>query len=280
MKNKLFTKEERKGNFVDQLSCSIWEEVALEENPYLAKESYCHGYDLLSLMEKCFIEEVILLLLQGELPTPERRELLKNLMIALVNPGPRHPATRAAICAGVGKTDPKHILPIALTILGGEHMGAGEVEHSMEFLRHHMRQDAKMVAAEMIGKHPDLGPEQHGDRVVAAGFGSCFGGVDPMAHNIAVRLSSLSGAGKALRWGMAFSNALAPAGMGWRMPGVAAAAFLDLNISGITPWVGACLFQLLSAPGLLAHGLEYRLLPLTAYPFLNDDKYIIESDAK
>ncbi|MBF0585185.1 MAG: hypothetical protein HQL80_13270, partial [Magnetococcales bacterium] len=121
--------EKRRGVFAEQISTRIWQEIPSEENPYLAKASFCHGYDLMSLMEKCSFEDVVLLLLQGELPTPERRELFRHLMVALVNPGPRHPATRAAISAGVGKSDPVHILPIALTILGGEQMGAGEVSN-------------------------------------------------------------------------------------------------------------------------------------------------------
>ncbi|WP_130471018.1 citrate/2-methylcitrate synthase [Candidatus Magnetaquicoccus inordinatus] len=278
MKKAIKQDEKRKGVFAEQITTHIWQELPSAENPYLAQASYCHGYDLMTLMERCSFEDMLLLLLQGELPTAERKELLRQLMIALANPGPRHPATRAAITAGVGKSNPMHILPIALTILGGEHMGAGEVSHSMEFLRYHIHKDPQQVVKERLALQPR--PEQQQDWVIAAGFGSCFGGIDPLAHNIAARLSALAGAGKALRWGVAFADALQDNGMGWRIPGVAAAAFLDMNFSGMTPWVGATLFQLLSAPGMLAHGLEYRLQPLTAYPFIQDNQYIIESDAQ
>ena len=123
MKKAIHQDEQRKGVFAEQISTNIWQEIPSEENPYLAQASYCHGYDLMSLMERCSFEDMVLLLLQGELPTPERRELLRHLMIALVNPGPRHPATRAAISTGVGKSDPMHILPIALMILGGSTWG-------------------------------------------------------------------------------------------------------------------------------------------------------------
>ncbi|MBF0097742.1 MAG: citrate synthase [Magnetococcales bacterium] len=278
MKKSSHQERRRDDAFAERIANAICEEVAVEGNPYLAQASYCHGYDVLSLMDKLSFEEMVLLLLQGELPTPARRELLRQLMIVLATPGPRHPATRAAMSAGAGKSDPRHILPIALTIMGGDHLGAGEVANSMVFLRYHLGKDPRESLREQMRLQPK--PQEGSDWVVAPGFGSCFAGVDPMAQQCAERLLVLPGAGKALRWGALFAQALAEQGLGWRMPGVAAACFLDLNISGMTPWVGGCLFQLLSAPGLLAHGLAYRLKPLNAYPFIRDDQYIIESDAQ
>jgi citrate synthase len=277
MKKNSHQETRRNDSFAERIASTICEEVPAAGNPYLAQASFCHGYDLLSLMGKLSFEEMVLLI-QGELPTPPRRELLRQLMIALASPGPRHPATRAAMSAGAGKSDPRHILPIALTIMGGEHLGAGEVANSMLFLRYHLKKEPRESVREQMQLHSK--PPAGNDWVVAPGFGSCFAGIDPMAQQFAARLGSLPGAGKALQWGALFAQALSEHGMGWRMPGVAAACFLDMNISGMTPWVGGCLFQLLSAPGLLAHGLEYRLKPLHAYPFIPDNQYIIESDAK
>ncbi|MBF0184663.1 MAG: citrate synthase [Magnetococcales bacterium] len=278
MKKKHFQENRRSGEFSKRIVSTIWQEVPSAENDYLTQEAYCHGYNLLELMDKRSFEDVLLLLLQGELPSPERKELLRNLMIGLINPGPRHPATRAAIIAGVGKSDPKHILPIALSLMGGDHLGAGEVAKSMEFLRYQLKKDPRQVAQALLQESQRA--EQGEDWLPAAGFGSCFGGRDPMAQAIASRLLALPGAGKALHWGELFAEELATQQMGWRIPGVAAAAFLDLNISGLQSWIGAGLFQLLSAPGLLAHGLEFHMQPLTAYPFPSDDQYVIECDAK
>ena len=61
--------------------------------------------------------------------------------------------------------------------------------------------------------------------------------------------------------------------MGWLSVGVAAAVFADL---GFHPRYGAGLFQLLSAPGLLAHGMEQANKPITAMPFVSDNAYVID----
>jgi citrate synthase len=65
--------------------------------------------------------------------------------------------------------------------------------------------------------------------------------------------------------------------MGWLSTGVAAAAFCDL---GFHPRVGAGLYQLLCAPGLLAHGFELANKPITAMPFLDEEHYVIDQNAK
>ncbi|MCP6330324.1 hypothetical protein NL460_29740, partial [Klebsiella pneumoniae] len=77
--------------------------------------------------------------------------------------------------------------------------------------------------------------------------------VNVLAAKIAGQLAALPAAGKAIAWGMQLQDVLAPRSIGWLMPGVAAAVFADL---GFQPRAGGCLFQLLSAPGLVAHGIE------------------------
>ena len=94
-----------------------------------------------------------------------------------------------------------------------------------------------------------------------------------MSQQLADHLLTLDGAGKCLRWGNTFACELRKHKMGWLTTGVAAAAFADLSFH---PRFGAGLFQLLCAPGLLAHGLEMSTKPITAMPFLQDKDYIIE----
>lgn len=94
------------------------------DNPYIAEHCRCRGYDLFELVQKRSFVDIIYLLLRGELPTKDQAQLFETLLVALINPGPRHPATRAAMNAGVGKTNTAHILPIALPVLGGDHLGA------------------------------------------------------------------------------------------------------------------------------------------------------------
>lgn len=262
--------KKRDEEFAQQITTKIWEELPDTINPYIASEARCHGYPLMALAEKRSFVEVLYLLFRGELPTSPEADLLERLMVFLINPGPRHPATRAAMNAGVGKTDPEHVLPIGLTILGGAHLGAGEVEPAMRFLRKHARQPVEKVVEELL--QSSICPDE-GDWHIAPGFGSRFGSVDIMPCKMARSLAEQTEGLKLLNWGCEFSNLLAPHNMGWLSTGVAAAVFADL---GFQPRLGAGLFQLLNAPGLLAHGMEQANKPITAMPFVKDEDYVIE----
>ncbi len=255
--------------FVERTSTRIWYEHPAADNPYIADRVLCHGYDLLSLMHKRSFAEVFYLLFRGELPNQDEAQLFEQLMVAMINPGPRHPATRAAMNAGVGKSNPVNILPIAAAVMGGEFDGAGIVEESMRFLRKHQGSVAQRVVDQL------LQPELTNTELVQKfpGFGAYYGGINLLANKIVEQLVELPAAGRVLRWGMELQQVLSPKGIGWLMPGVAAAVFADL---GFQPRVGGCLFQLLSAPGLVAHGIELANKPITAMPFVKDENYVIE----
>lgn len=262
----------RKESFAQRTATRIWYEEPSRHNPYLAMNALCHGYDLYELMEKRSFVDVFYLLFAGELPTQSQSQLLQTLMIALMNPGPRHPATRAAMNAGVGKTNPLHILPIASSLLGGESMGGAEVEASMIFLNKYLGSDPSVVSKSAMLQAVD----KNNDELVASitpGFGKRYGGIDPMAVDIANHLLTFEGAGRALKWSEKLVSSLLPHGIGWLMTGVAAAVFIDL---GFSPRTGGCLFQLLGSPGLLAHGLEMASKPINAMPFVSDENYVIE----
>lgn len=248
--------------FAERTSTKIYLEQPSDDNPYIASAAFCHGYDLNELMAKRSFADVFYLLFRGELPTQEEAKILQQLMIALINPGPRHPATRAAMNAGIGKTDPAHILPIGAALLGGDHQGGGVIEEAMRFLRKQQNTDAAVCAAAHLETSMPI-----------PGFGAHYGGIDLLANKHANQLAQLPGAGKALQWGVQLSRALAGEGVGWLMPGVAAAVLSDL---GFQPKQGVCLYQLMGAPGLVAHGVELANKPITAMPFVADENYLIE----
>lgn len=252
--------------FVTRTATRIWSETPDSINPYIASQAYCHGYDLYELVEKRSFADVFYLLFRGELPSKANAELLEKLMIALINPGPRHPATRAAMNAGIGKTETVHILPIGLGVLGGKYQGAGEIEEAMRFLRKSCKQDPEIIAQTVLKDIND-------DAQPCPGFGSHYGGVDLLTAGLARRLLALSGAGDVLRWADKFADHLAQANMGWFSTGLAAAVFCDL---GFQPRVGGGIFQLLNAPGLVAHGFDMANKPITAMPFVKEENYVIE----
>ncbi len=257
--------------FVSRTATRIWQETPSSDNPFIAASALCHGYDLLELMEKRSLIDVFYLLFRGELPSADDAQLLQQLMIALINPGPRHPATRAAMNVGVGKTEATHILPIASTILGGDYMGGGEVEPAMRFFRKQQNSTVTLLLAEILRSVSEATPENISYFV--PGFGLRNGGIELMATNIANQLAGLKSAGKALCWACELNMELKEYGLGILTTGVAAAVFADL---GFQPRAGGSLFQLLGAPGLVAHGLELANKPITAMPFVSDEHYEIQ----
>lgn len=261
----------RDNQFAPRLQTHIWYESPSADNPYIPSQCRLHGYDTFELLEKRSFVDVFYLLFQGELPSAERARLLESLMIGLINPGTRHPATRAAINTGIGKTDTAHILPISLLAIGGRHLGANEVPDAMRFLNKHYRKNPQEVINTLL---ETASRPQEGDWHITPGFGSRFGGIDVIPTRLAEALAGYPGDTPALDWGIRFAALLEEqAGCGWLTTGVAAAVFSDL---GIHPRAGAGLFQLVCAPGLLAHGLEMSNKPITAMPFIDDDHYVIE----
>ncbi len=266
--------ERRQATYASRTPTRIWQEEPVPDNPYLAARCRCHGYDLLELMAKRRFADVLFLLFSGELPTTEQADLLETLMIACINPGPRHPATRAAMNAGVGKTYAVHILPIALSVMGGDHLGGREVERAMRFLRRSLRRDPADCAQELLDTKER---PAEGDWHIAPGFGSRFGGIDPLPGQMADLFRQKPASGAALAWGAAFAAALAPHHLGWLLPGVVAAVLCDLSFH---PRTGSGLLQIFTAPGLLAHGLELANKPITFMPFLDEEHYVIAEQAR
>lgn len=258
--------------FAERTGSKIWCEQPSTDNSFIAKSALCHGYDIYELMAKRSFVDVFYLLFRGELPSPAQANLLQQLMIALINPGPRHPATRAAMNAGVGKTHTVHILPIASSVLGGDYLGGGEVEEAMRFIAAQQHLSLEECCRQVVTQY-SLDALSANDYPLLPGFGCFYGGIDLFAQEVAERLAALPAAGESLHWGQQFAAALAVHNAGWRITGVAAVVLADL---GFSPRSGAALFQLLGAPGLLAHGLEMAGKPIFAMPFVSDENYVVE----
>ena len=111
--------------------------------------------------------------------------------------------------------------------------------------------------------------------IAVPGFGSLYDGIDPLTGKIANTLMELTGAGECMQWCASFVAGLQRANIGWLPTGLFAAVLCDL---GFNPKTGAGLYQLCSAPGLLAHGMELVGKPITAVPFPADDHYHIETE--
>lgn len=253
----------RGDEFAQRLSTKITQEVASDHNPYLVKQVRYHGYDQRELMEKCDVSDVVFLLFRGDLPDKIQRELFRRLCIALINPGMRHPATQASITAGVGKTIAVNVLPIALSIYGGEFDGAAGVEDAMRTFRRLSRKPAAALVDAV----------QAGEISEVPGFGTLYGDIDDYTSQLFNSMLEVAADSRLLCWVAELNDLLKPLGMGLLKTGVCAAVLAEL---GFQPRQGSGLMQLMAAPGLLAHGVEYANKPLTSMLFESDDCYEIK----
>ena len=255
----------RDEGFTEKVSTKVWLEESGEENPYLSEATYCYGYDLLELINKISYSDMMYLLLRGDLPSRDEAELFSSLLIAFINPGPRDQGSRAAVQAAIGRTDPLHILPIALSIFAGEYSGAKYISQSMKFI---VRAPRRTVDESSLL----ITTEDSSNRL---GYGRKYNDIDVMAGKILEKLCTLNGAGSCLDSALELHQALQAKKLGVMPHGVIAAALCDL---GFLPKHAPAVMQLMSAPGMLAHGLEFVGKPRNQVPFLPDDKYEIVSE--
>jgi citrate synthase len=233
-----------------QMSTRITYEEPLPGNPYLAGERFTHGYAHTELLRHCSYVETLVLLLRGELPNLAEQRLLETLLVGLSNPGPNHPAVRAAMTAGLSKSNSEHLLPLGLLVAGEARTTAA----AWDFLQRASGNSALLDAA-----CEDVPP----------GFGDSFGEPDPLLAQLANNLTN-TGNWPTLTWAHIFTRRTVPSGIGWRIPGLVAAVACDL---GMDARQSIALYQLAMAPAIVAHGLEQTHQPITAGPMLDDRDY-------
>jgi citrate synthase len=246
------------------------EETPSRRNPYLADDVRTHGYSVRALAGRVSFSELLFLSLRGELPTRAERRLFDEVLVALSPLGPRHPAVRAAMYASVSKTVHQNLLPIGLSVLAGEHLGAKECFLAMKFLRRSRERDPTACADELFAKAA-AAP----DGKAAPGFGARFNGRDPLPAYFLARLARRKHAGPHVTWADRFAARLASRQMGALATGLAAAAFLDL---GFTEAQGCGVFQVAATPHLIMLAAEVGTKGLKAMPFLPDDHYHIVTE--
>ena len=252
-------------SFAKKISTKIFHEEPSYENPYISRKNYCHGYNTLDLLKKRSFFDFLYLLFRGDLPNSEQESLLEKLFIAFSNPGPRHPATRTAMLSGVSKVENENILPLSLCALSGAFMGAREVELCVRFLRKNKQKAISEVTAEFISPDSPVN--------FPPGFGRIYGGKDLYSADICEEFLKYRAIGSCFIFGNKLAEIFDAFEAGWLQTGLVAAVLADL---GFHPNAAAGIYQIISSPGLLAHGIEMVGKPLTSMPFLQDEDYTIE----
>ncbi len=256
--------EKKEFGFSKSIKTNICLEKPAVDNPYLAEKRYISGYDIEQMATKCSYIDSLYLLFKSELPEQKDSVILNMLFVGLMNLGPRHPAIRASMIAGISKTNAEHLLPIGLSTLGGEKGGAAEVELAHIFINNSLALDPVQCARSITNNHK--GEDQH----IAPGFGCSFGDKDPIINRLAQQIMQVKPDSRIFNWCTDFTAELSLHNMGFLTTGLAAAIFLEL---GIDKRGSVGLFQLACAPGIFAQGVEQTHRPITDMPLLEDEHY-------
>ena len=262
----------RKEPFSKKASTSIWKEDADESNPYLVSKTHLRGYSFDEITEQCDFIDTFYLLFLGDLPDKNQKQLLQLLLTTFISQSPRHPASRSAMSLGGGKTFLSTFFPISLGIAGGEYLGGRQVQLCMQLIQdnHHTRPPEWLEEQQSTLDLADKSLLAEG-RIIY-GFGQQFGEIDPYATRLAKKFLGKSFSGPHLIWCAELVDQLKSYDIGWLQTGIVAAVLSDL---GLPSYAGAGLFQLIQAPGLLAHGLEAYPKSRTEFPFVSDEDYRI-----
>jgi len=248
-----------------KIATKICLEKPSEKNSFQTEKLYLSGYDLEDLASSSSMTEIMFLLFSGELPSlKEDKKLLEVLMVLLSLPSPRHVASRAAMNAGICKSNAEHILPISLMAIGGEQLGAIEVKNCWEFIASNIDKPVAAVATQLLANWSDK--EKH----IAPGFGQSYGEVDTLSTKFFKQLLAVKSNGKTMKWVQRLSVELGSHQIGILDVGLAACVFHELSFGSRE---SIALYQFLRAPGLMAYGLEQTHNPVSAIPMLEDSQY-------
>ena len=261
-------KESRKAATEPPLPTTISTAVGAEvDDPERGPIHLCHGYDLFNdLLGRYSWLELTILHLKGELPEKKELKTLDLLFSCVINPGPKHHATQAAMTAAVTHTPVGNSLLTGLAVLEGRHHGALEVEEAMLLLSDLTEREGpidQQILDATLAKHLDLpgyaelsSTQEKRTELMLQRVENCIGKSECNHIQTARQVASLQ------------QLQLSPTGL-------FAAGLADL---GYTPRQGHGLFLIAAAPGILAHLLEQMEGNWRSYPFGSPLEYIGPKD--
>jgi len=257
---------------------NIWFEESESNDPFAAKNCYCHGYNVFEdILPKANWCEYLYLLFKGERPTKEKSLLLEKVAIAIANPGMRDESIRAAMNAGVGGSTAAASLIAAIGVGAGQYGGAREVYTLVEQW-HALGTNLEkwqnfLVTPNETNTQIDIWPEyEH-----APGFNPNGETCSLPVRQSLELFSTLSPSG-ALSWLKEFRAELENiSNSPLSMSGLIACALFDL---GMTAKQAEMLYLLLRLPGAAVHSLEQEKLGWKHFPFFGKETILTDDPEK
>lgn len=247
---------------------NFWFEEPENDNPFAARASYCHGYDVYGqVVPQGTWFEYLLLMFLGERPSPAQTALMEKLAMSLANPGPREPSVRAAMNGGVAGTNPGAALMAALAVGSGQYGGAQEVALVMA-LWQRCGQDFECWIQQLQKPPEDERADIWPAMEHAPGFDPNGEQLPTQERSTLELLCNLAPKQGALAW-LSQNRRKLETNVGYplAMSGIAGAAFTDL---GLKPEQGSMLYLILRLPGAAVHALEQQGMGWKKFPFYAD----------
>ena len=200
------------------------------------------GYDVLELIEKRSFIEVLFLLLRGDFPSKQEKELAESMLVASVENGIEAPSLfvpRVVAASG----NPFHLaLASGMLAIGEKHGGAAE--KAAEFLQDHKEETAEAIVKEQV-------------KNMIPGFGhKIYKDGDPRTQALYKKAKSLGFACAFFDFAFAIEKELEEK-KGKKLPlnidGALACCMLEL---GFDAKLGKALFLISRIVGMSAHVLE------------------------
>jgi citrate synthase len=260
---------------LEPITSRLWFERADDNNPFVAQQCLCAGFNLFEdvLGKAHWVEYLFLLFTQRQATALEAR-LLNDLAIALGNPGPRDHGVQAAMSAAAGGSTMAACLMAAIAVGAGQLGGAREIYYCMLLWQECCQDLAKWQTQLKHKQYLDYNQRHNGHCFDvwpalehAPGFSPHGGECALPVQQTLTHLANITGETPAsnLRWLALHRRALEQAsGQPLAITGVAAATFCDLQLDAQQ---AELLFLLLRLPGAAAHALEQHRLGWRDYPF-------------
>lgn len=262
---------------------NFWLEEPEDSNPFAARQCFCSGYDVYGeIVPHASWFDYLLLMFRGEKPASEETRLLEKLAMILANPGPREASVRAAMNAGVAGTNHSSALMAALAVGVGQYGGAQEVAVSVRLWRECGRDIPTWIERLFSPEEDERAdiwlPMEH-----APGFDPNGKSITTPVWQALNYLVDLAPDDGALHWLKKHREELeAAVGYPLALSGVAAAAFVDLNLSEDQ---ASMLYLMLRLPGAAAHAIEQKGMGWKKFPYygpaieLADDPGPVSADS-
>jgi citrate synthase/citryl-CoA lyase len=211
------------------------------------------GYRLEDLVRSVTFTEAAVLLLKGELPGPNEREMFDAVLVAAIDHGASPPSTLAA--RTVASTGGALNASLAAGFLAINSYHGGAVENCMRFLQEAVTWEKSGDTDETADKIVQKNLEA---KKRIPGYGHRLHRADPRVKVLKEKAEKLGFAGSFVRMALAVETALCRRGkeLPLNVDGIMAALLCEM---GYQPELANAVFMFARLPGLIAHSIEERV---------------------